>query len=101
MLLGYPNRFETISSVAGELGSLVELGKRPEELVAWLKSVSVVKQEASQTIAKALADIGQYVIVVAGDRARIEESLKSLGLPIVHCGRDGRPLTETFKTPKE
>ena len=100
LLLGYPNRFETISSVARELSALIESGKRPDELETWSKSVGSVAQKNSQEIAKSLASIRQYVIVVAGDRARVEESLKSLGVPIVYCGRDGRPVGNTAETTK-
>ena len=100
LLLGYPNRFETISSVAQELASLVESKKRPSALVEWSKSIDGVSQDSAQLMAKQFSKIRQYVIVVAGDRARIEESLKSLGLPIVHCGRDGRPLSKESKTSK-
>jgi zinc protease len=99
LLLGYPNRFETISSVAGELSGLVESGDSPAVLASWSPSVEAVTQSASQSMAKEFSNIGNYVVVVAGDRARIEESLKSLGLPIVHCGRDGRPMGDAAPTP--
>lgn len=92
MLLGYPNGFESIGSVATHLLSLVEMGRGPDEVVAWSDSVAKVTLSGAQAAAKPLAEMARFHLIVAGDRALIEGPLKKLGLPIHVLGRDGRPL---------
>ncbi|MBV71224.1 MAG: hypothetical protein CMH52_07720 [Myxococcales bacterium] len=82
MVKGIPGRFERMANVAGELSGIVAKKRG----LAWYKSridkIGKVTLALAQDAAKKYAAADSFQIIVAGDKAKILDGLKSFGLPI-------------------
>ncbi len=102
MLLGFPGRFERMASVAGQLASLALDGRDPDWYRQWPERVKATSAEDAQAAANRYAQpVDRFVIIVAGDRAALEPSLKALGLPIVPYDAQGNPIDAKAPTAKK
>ena len=81
-LLGFPGRFETLSAVAGEVSEVAAEGLGSDWLSRWPGQIAAVTLAQANAVAAKIARADDYVVIVAGDRAKIEGDLKGLGLPI-------------------
>ena len=82
MLLGLPGRYESIGKVAGEIATMPEQGRPATWLQGWPANLRKVTLATARAAAAKVLHPERFDIVVAGDRALIEEELKTLGLPI-------------------
>ncbi|HHH28791.1 MAG TPA: insulinase family protein [Polyangiaceae bacterium] len=89
LMLGFPGRFERLSSTAGQLAYQAQVGRDANWLGAWPDKLRNVTLEQARQSAKAYADLDDYVIVVAGDAKKLESTLDGLG-PIYRCDAEGR-----------
>jgi zinc protease len=88
LMLGFPGRFERLSSTAAQLAYQAEVGRSANWLGKWPQRLREVDLEAARQSAVAQSKLDDYVIVVAGDRAKIAGSLDGLG-PIYTCDAEG------------
>jgi zinc protease len=95
MLLGFPGRFERMSSVAGQLSTVRLDGFDPVWFRSWPKRLSEVTLAQARASALALIDPANYLIVIAGDYAKVAPTLDGLELPILRFDAQGNPLPET------
>ncbi|MEO6808051.1 MAG: pitrilysin family protein [Isosphaeraceae bacterium] len=96
IIKGFPSKFETTSSLAGTLAELV-LYTLPDDYFAnyQAKIEAVAKADVSRVATKYL-DPDHMVILIVGDRARVEPALKTLPYAKVIRALDaeGNPLPE-------
>ena len=95
LLLGYPAQFERLNAVAGQLAALPTYDLPKDWLTSWPQSIRQVSIDDARTFAKKIAVPSRFVVVVAGDRAKIEPGLKGLGMPIHLYDAQGNRLSET------
>ncbi|MGB5036210.1 MAG: insulinase family protein, partial [Blastocatellia bacterium] len=93
LIRGYAQRFETNGQVAGEIGTLWVYGLPLETLGRYESTIDAITPEQVAAAAKKYIDPGKTVILIVGDRSKIEESVRSLNLgKIVILGSDGKPV---------
>jgi predicted Zn-dependent peptidase len=82
--LGFPQEFETTQDVARQLGSLVVYGIDPSFLRTYVQNVMAVTPADVQRVAQEYVRPSNAVVVVVGDRAKIEPGIRALNLaPVV------------------
>ncbi len=100
MLKSFPGRFERMGGVASQLSWTAGSGYPADWLQKWPDRVSAI------TLAQAQAKAGEYtnpkdfVIIIAGDFAKVGPTLESLGLPIHHFDAQGNPKAQDEMSPK-
>lgn len=100
MLKSFPGRFEAMGSVASQLSWTAGSGYPADWLQKWPGRVAGV------TLAQAQAKAGEYttakdfVIIIAGDFAKVGPTLTSLGLPIHQYDAQGNPKAKAATPPK-
>ena len=76
----YPQQFQTLSGIASQLGNIYLYGLPDDEWSRYLTRINgVTSQTASDAAKKHLKDDG-ILIVVVGDRKKIESEVKALNL---------------------
>jgi predicted Zn-dependent peptidase len=93
LLKGFPNRFETISSVAGVLSELVSEGREPSWLKRWSEGMPQVSLAQVLKSGERLTPKAQLQVIVAGDYAQHSASVAELGLEIKRYNTRGEPLS--------
>ncbi len=83
MLLGFPGQFETVSGTAMQLAEARWEGHGPDWFSTYFASLDKVNLSGAQAVAKRYCDPKRYVVVVAGDLATVEPTLKDLGRELV------------------
>ncbi|MEZ4467834.1 MAG: DUF1552 domain-containing protein [bacterium] len=91
MLLGFPGDFERMSSVAGQLTSLILDGHPADYLSTWPARMGAITTADANAMAKKYA-VGDFVIVVVGDKAALLPTLEGLGLPVIEHDGQGNLL---------
>lgn len=92
-VLGLPGWWETISSVAGSLEQLVQFDLPDTYWNDYAARITGMKTEDVQQAARRVIRPNSVVWVVVGDRAKIEEPLKALGLGLIqYVDADGNPI---------
>ena len=92
MLLGYPGRFETISSVGGSFASLAIFDRPVDWFQTWPKAVEGVTLPTANKLAHEYCDPSKFSIVLAGDRAKLQETFSTLGRPVFAYDTQGKRL---------
>ncbi|MFC1641615.1 M16 family metallopeptidase [Myxococcota bacterium] len=92
LLLGFPGNFQRVSDLAGSFAALPVLGREPDWYTQWPGRVSQVAVADAQGVARSQADPKDFLIVLTGDRAVVEPTLSSLGLPMVLYDAQARPV---------
>ena len=80
LALGFPGRFETAGETAALLADAALYGLPPEFFTSYVERVLAVTASDVQRVAREYLDPDRLVIVVAGDREKIEARLAPLGL---------------------
>lgn len=78
--LGMPGRFETVGAVAGALAEIAIYGLPLDEYATRQKRIDAITAADVKRVAVLLLHSDQLRVIVVGDRAKIEEGLKGLGL---------------------
>jgi zinc protease len=87
-----PGQFETTAATAGATSWLF-IYNRPLDYYAKMpERYAAVTPEAVEQAAKTLVHPEQLLIVEAGDKAKIDASLKELNIPIVYTDATGNPI---------
>jgi zinc protease len=89
LMLGFPGRFERLSSTAGQLVYQAAIGHDANWLGGWPGRLKQVDLEAARASAKAHGGLDDYAIIVAGDASTIGESLGGLDRPVFRCDAEG------------
>lgn len=91
--LGYAENFESTSDIAIQISSLIPYGLPLTTLGAFDVGIGSVTVQDAQRVATKYLDPSKLTIVIAGDRATIEPTLKATGIaPVVVRDARGRPV---------
>jgi predicted Zn-dependent peptidase len=94
LIQGLPQRFASVSAISSAITSLVVQGLPEDYYQTYAKNVSAVTKDDLLRVAKHYIDLGHLAIVIVGDRAKVEESLKATGVaPITMLDLEGNPVT--------
>lgn len=89
LALGYPTRFQTTRQVANQLGELVVYELPEDFFTTYVHRIQAVTAEDVLRVARAHVDPDRTLVVVVGDRARVEPGLRALDLgPVRHVHVD-------------
>jgi zinc protease len=93
VVLGLPGSWETIGQVAGSVEQIVQYGLPDTYFKEYPAKIQQMKTEAVQDAAKRVIKPNSLVWVIVGDRVKIEEPIKALGLgEIRYVDADGNLL---------
>jgi len=90
LLLGYPGRFERVSSVGSSFASLAIFDRPVNWYQTWPNQVEAVNLAQVNKLANEYCDPSKFSIVLAGDRSKLIETFASLDRPIVNYDAQGR-----------
>jgi zinc protease len=90
-LRGYAQQFESFGRVSGQVAVLWTQGLPFTELQREPDAVAAVTLDAVRAAASRHAKASDALVVVVGDRSRVEGPLASLGLEIVPLDPEGKP----------
>ena len=84
IIKSFPNGFTNITRTAGTLGDLVADGVPLNDWMTYVDRVNAVTEADVAKMVKQYVQPGHMVVVVMGDKAKIEEGIKNLNIgPIV------------------
>ncbi len=85
MVKGFPQDFQTLTRIAGQLGSMTTFGLPDDEWDTYMRRVNGIDMNLATKAAKDHIHPDGMLIVVVGDREMIEPGIKELGFgEIVH-----------------
>ncbi len=90
-LLSLPGSWETINSVAGSVTQIVQYGLPDnyfDEYPSKIRNMTLADVQKATTV----VEPDNLVWVVVGDKAKIEEAVKSMNMEIKYIDADGKPL---------
>ncbi len=90
-LLGYPNGFEQIGSVARRFGDIPRLGRPLDWFERWPARVEAVTLPQTNQVASTYGKPGDYDVVISGDEAKVLPTLEGVELAVVKLDPRGRP----------
>ncbi|MEN6578484.1 MAG: pitrilysin family protein [Phycisphaerales bacterium] len=89
---GLPGSWETISQVAGSLEEIVQYNLPDDYYRQYpAKITGMTVQEVRQAAAQAIKP-ASLVWVVVGEKAKIDDSIRAMGLPVTYVDADGNRL---------
>jgi zinc protease len=95
LIQGLPQRFASVSAISNAITSLVTQGLPDDYYQTYAKNVSAVTKEDLLRVAKRYIDLNHLAIVIVGDRAAVENSLKATGIaPITIIDIEGNPAAQ-------
>ena len=89
LINSFPGNFETLSGIAFQLDEIFSYDLSPREWIEYVPAVRGVDERAALEAARKYIRADALLIVVVGDRARIEPELRDLGLGEVLIIREG------------
>jgi zinc protease len=93
LIRGFAQRFEANAQIAGEIATLFAFGLPPETLTQYSARIDALSAPQLTAAAKKYIDPAKTVVLVVGDRAKIEESVRALNLGrIVVLNPEGQPV---------
>ncbi|MFA7418538.1 MAG: pitrilysin family protein [Melioribacteraceae bacterium] len=78
--LSYPGNFQSVAEVAGQLDEMIQYNLPENYFDNYVSSVLKVTNDEVTTAAKKYIVPDQMVVIVVGDRAKVEEGIKALNL---------------------
>lgn len=91
--LSLPGKWETGAAVLGSLVEIVRFGLPDDYWDNYSTSINQLTLAEVNSAGDALVKPGEFVWVIVGDRAKIEDQLKTLGMgEIILLDADGEPL---------
>jgi zinc protease len=92
-ILGLPGSWETIGAVGGSISDIVTFGLPDDYYKTYPDKIRNLKLDQIGTAAQKLLHPDQVVWVVVGDRAKVEPTLKELGMGEIRLiDTDGNPV---------
>ncbi len=92
LIQGLPQRFASVSAISNAISSLVVQGLPDDYYQTYAKNISAVTKQDLLRVAKRYIDLNHLAIVIVGDRAAVEASLKATGIaPITLLDIEGNP----------
>jgi zinc protease len=82
--LRFPSRFQTVAGIAGQLTELELYGLPDGYFNEYVQRISAVTRADVQRVARQYIVPDQMAVIVVGDRAAVEESIRALGLGPIH-----------------
>jgi zinc protease len=89
---GYPQGFETVGQISGQLSNLVVYGLPDSYFNDYITKINAVTLQDVNRVANKYLDPSKMAIVVVGDRKVIEPGLKQLGYSINILDAEGNPI---------
>ncbi len=80
LAMGFPANFQSVSGIAGELADVVQFGLPADDFNHFTDRVLAVTRQDVERVARKYIDPENLVIVVVGDRARIEAQIRAENL---------------------
>lgn len=100
LALRLPQRFETVSDIVARLSELVRFGLPLDFFEGYVPGVLDVDADAVRAFAARALPVDDMVIVIAGDRAKVEEPLRALGLgPVTVLERSAEEAPDADEAP--
>lgn len=84
LALRYPENFQSVAQIAGQLGELVIYNLPDDYFNNYVSHILAVTKEDVQRVAKKYVDPEKMAIVIAGDQKQIESGVKALNLGPIH-----------------
>jgi zinc protease len=101
IVLGYARQFESVGQLAAALQNRAILGLPADDFVRYPDRVSAVDLAAANSAASETIHPKDMAIIVVGDLAKIEKSVRDLKLGnVVRLDREGRRIAETALSSK-
>jgi zinc protease len=93
LLRGYAQRFESNAQIANEIATLFTYGLPPSALAEYEPKIEALTAADLTATAKKYIDPSKTVVLVVGDRAKIEPAIRALNLgKIVVVDPEGKPV---------
>lgn len=89
---GYPQGFETVGQISGQLSNLVVYGLPDSYFNDYITKIDAVTLADVNRVANKYLDPSKMAIVIVGDRKVIEPGLKQLNQSINILNADGNPI---------
>ena len=94
LIQGLPQRFASVSAINNSITSLAVQNLPDDYYQTYASKVSAVTKEDLLRVAKRYIDLKNLAIVIVGDRATIETTLKATNIaPITYLDIDGNPVS--------
>lgn len=91
-ILGFPGQFELTGAILGERGSIWRYALPEDQTERYVPGLQRVTADSATHAFQQHVRMDQLTWLVVGDAAKIGESVKTLGLPVVMLDRDGNPV---------
>ena len=78
--MGFPSEFQSVSSIAGQLGEMVTYGLPDDYLNGYVNRVLQVTRADVERVARKYIDPARVAIIVVGDRSKVEPGIRALKL---------------------
>ncbi|MCY7375323.1 MAG: insulinase family protein [Pyrinomonadaceae bacterium] len=88
----YPQGFETVGQISGQLSSLIIYNLPDSYFSEFIPKVNAVTVEDVNRVANKYLTPDKMAILVVGDRKVIEPKLKELGMPVMFLDSEGSPI---------
>ena len=85
MIKGFPQDFQTFAGIAGQLGSMVTYDLPENDWITYMQRVNFIDMNLATKAARNHIHPENMLIVIVGDREKIEPGIKELGIgKIIH-----------------
>jgi len=88
----YPQGFETVGQISGQLSNLVVYGLPDSYFNEYIQEIDTVTLADIKRVATKYLDSSKMAIVIVGDRSVIEPKLRELQYPISILDADGNAI---------
>lgn len=93
LIKGFPQRFQTFPGIAGQLGGLFAYELPDDELETYVSRINAVDGLMATKAAKDHLHPDALLIMIVGDRAKLEQRIQELGLgELYFTDADGNPV---------
>ena len=93
LVQGLPRRFASVDAIGSAIGSIYVQDLPESYYRDFARNVDAVTRDDLVRVAKKYVDMEHLNIVIVGDKATIEESLRKTGIaPVVLLDAEGKPL---------
>ncbi len=94
LLLGYPMRFDQISSMGIRLVQLPVHNRPLDFWSTWPSKINAITKDRANAAAQPYCDKARYNIVIAGDKESVVPQLKKLNIEVVFLDKDGEVIPQ-------